>query len=173
MEHDEDETIVVSRTTPMVEEETIVTTSGQGVEEATVTNPTGLKSETTSTGPQSFGVAEESAPYETMTTYEEAPEPEVLQDSVEITIDRETGQVFEAPSVVLTPTSPLPLVTPTPNFDIAPAEVNKSKPTTDASKLFQKNLNRKKLGSLGVVISVVVGALLIGITLAILFASLT
>lgn len=173
MEQDQDETIVVSRTTPMVEEETIVTTSGQGVEEATITNPTGLKTETTSTGPQGFGVVEESAPSETMTTYVEAPQPEEVEEAVEITIDREIGEVFEAPAVVLTPTAPLPLVTPTPNFDIAPAEVNKSKPTTDASKLFQKNLNRKKRNSLAVVISVVVGALLIGITLAILFASLT
>ncbi len=172
MEQDQDETIIVSRTTPMVEEETIVTSWGQNVDEATVTNPTGLKSELTNTGPQSFEVSEDSEPFETMTTYVEAPvvEPE---EHVEIKIERETGQVFEAPTSVLTPTAPLPLVTPTPNFDIAPAEVVKSKPSTDASKLFQKNLNRSKRNSLGVLIGVVVGALLIGITLAIIFASLT
>lgn len=172
MEQDQDETIIVSRTTPMVEEETIVTSSGQNVDEATVTNPTGLKSELTNTGPQSFEVSEYSEPFKTMTTYVEAPVVEP-QEHVEITIERETGQVFEAPTSVLTPTAPLPLVTPTPNFDIAPAEVVKSKPSTDASKLFQKNLNRSKRNSLGVLIGVVVGALLIGITLAILFASLT
>lgn len=172
MEQDQDETIVVSRTTPMVEEETIVTSSGQNVDEATVTNPTGLKSEMTNTGPQSFDVVEDSEPFETMTTYVEAPvaEPEV---QAEITIERETGQVFEAPALIPSPTAPLPLVTPTPNFDIAPAEVNKSKPSTDASKLFQKNLNRSKRNSLGVLIAVVIGALLIGITLAILFVSFT
>jgi hypothetical protein len=171
MEQDQDETIVVSRTTPMVEEETIVTSSGQNLDEATVTNPTGFKAEMTSTGPQSFDVVEDSEPFETMTTYAQAPvaEPEV---QVEITIERETGLVFEAPSAVLTPTAPLPIVTPTPNFDIAPAEVHKSRPSTDASKLFQKNLNRTKRNSLRVIISVVVGAFLIGITLAILFTSL-
>ena len=172
MDQEQDETIVVSRTTPMVEEETIVTSSNPGVTEETVTNPTFTKNEVTTTGPQGFGVIEESEPVGLIPTYQ----PEVIDedtDSDEITIEREVGQVFEAPTVVPTKAIPLPVVDTSKKFEVAPDEVKKSKPSSDASKLFKKNMKRSKRNSLTVILVVVAGALLIGVTLALLLAALT
>ena len=171
MDQEQDETIVVSRTTPLTSEETVITNSTASVDEATVTNPTFSGSELTSTGPQGFGVVEESDPVGPIPTYE-AYEVETSAKEVETTIEREIGQVFEAPAVVPTKPMPLPVVTDETKFDIQPEAVVKSKPSADASKLLKKNLNRSKRNSIGVILAVVVGALLIGVTSAILFATL-
>lgn len=172
MDQDQDETIIVSRTTPLASEETVITSSNQTVEEATVTNSTFSNSDQTSTGPQGFGISEESDPVGPIPAYV-APAIDEPTGEVESTIEREVGQVFEAPAVVATKAIPLPVTTPVPKFDIEPDVVQKSKPTTDASKLLKKNLNRSKRNSLSVILVVVAGALLIGVTLAVLFASLT
>lgn len=171
MEQDQDETIVVSRTTPLVEEETIITSgTTAGVEEATVTNPTFSGSEFTSTGPGGFGLEEDSDPVgpipELRTAVAETP---VIDE--EETFEREVGQVFEAPVIVPTKAIPLPVVEAGNPFEIEPEVVQKSKPTTDASKIYKKNLNRAKRNSLGVILAVIAGALLIGVTLALLWAS--
>lgn len=171
MEQDQDETIVVSRTKPLASEETVVTTSGQNVDEATVTNPTFDGTNLTSTGPQGFGIVEESEPVGPIPNFETSAIDEPVE-ALELTIEREVGAVFEAPAVVPTKAVPLPVQVPTTKFEVIPDEVVKSKPSTDASKLLKKSLNRSKRNSLGVISVVVVGALLIGVTLAILFASL-
>lgn len=171
MEQDQDETIVVSRTKPLASEDTVVTTSGQNVDEATVTNPTFEGTHLTSTGPQGFGIVEESEPVGPIPTYETPRSDEPVQ-AVEVTIEREVGEVFEAPAVVATKAVPLPVQVPETKFDVQPDEVRKSKPSADASKLLKKSLNRGKRNSLGVISVVVVGALLIGVTLAILLATL-
>lgn len=172
MDEEQDETIVVSRTTPLTSEETVITTSTQNVDEATVTNPTFSNSDVTSTGPQGSRVVEESDPVGPIPTFE-AVELNTAVQEVETTIEREVGQVFEAPAVVPTKAMPLPVVVPEAKFDIEPEVVVKSKPRADASKLLKKSINRSKRNSLGVILFVVVGALLIGVTLAILFAALT
>jgi hypothetical protein len=172
MDQEQDETIVVSRTTPLTSEETVITTSTNNVDEATVTNPTFSGSDLTSTGPQGFGVSEESDPVGPIPTYE-VLDADVAAEEVETTIEREVGQVFEAPAVVPTKAMPLPVVAKETKYDIQPEAVVKSKPSTDASKLLKKNINRSKRNSMGVILAVVVGALLIGVTLAILFATLT
>lgn len=172
MDQEQDETIVVSRTTPLVEEETIVTSSTAGVNETTVTNPTFPRNEVTTTGPQSFGVIEESEPVGLIPAFEPQT-PEESTDEHELTIEREVGQVFEAPAVVATKAIPLPVVETENKFDIAPDEVKKSKPSADASKLFKKNMKRSQRNSLTAILVVIAGALLIGVTLALLFAYLT
>lgn len=172
MDQEQDETIVVSRTTPLTSEETVITTSTHNVDEATVTNPTFSNSDLTSTGPQGFGVVEESEPVGPIPTYEAAV-VDAPAEEVETTIEREIGQVFEAPAVVPTKAMPLPVVVPETKFDIQPEVVVKSKPSADASKLLKKSMNRSKRNSLSVIVIVVAGALLIGVTLAILFATLT
>ena len=173
MNEDQDETIVVSRTKPMVEEETVVTSSSPKVNEDTVTNPTISRNrENTSTGPQGFGVEEDSEPAGPIPTFE----PQRVDESTnegELTIEREIGEVFVAPTVVATKAIPLPVVDTDPKFVVQPEEVKKSKPSADASKLFKKNLNRTKRNSIGVLIAVIAGALLTGVTLALLYATLT
>ena len=171
MDQDQDETIVVSRTTPLVEEATIITSANSaGVEEATITNPTFSNSDHTITGPSSFGLVEDSEPVGLIPELAE-PVAEVPDLDVEETFEREVGQVYEAPALVPTKAIPLPVVDLENRFDIAPEVVSKSKPTSaDASKLFKKNINRTKRNSLGVILVVIAGALLIGVTLAILWA---
>ena len=171
MEQDQDETIVVARTTPLVEEETIIT-SGKTfeVEEATITNPTFTGSEFTATGPRAFGVSEESDPVGPIPELR-APVTEELDPQVEDTFEREVGQVYEAPLLVPTKAIPLPVVETGNKFEIAPEVVQKSKPSADASKILKKNLNRAKRNSLGVILTVVAGAILIGVTLALLWAA--
>lgn len=171
MDQDQDETIVVSRTKPLASEETVVTTSGQNVDEATVTSPTFEGTHITSTGPQGFGIAPESEPVGPIPIYETPAADEPVQ-AVEVTIEREVGAVFEAPAVVATKAVPLPVAVPETRFEVQPAEVVKSKPSADASKLLKKSLNRSKRNSLGVISVVVAGAILIGVTLAILLATL-
>ena len=171
MEQDQDETIVVSRTTPLVEEETIVTSGNTAtIEEATVTNPTFASGDHTSTGPHGFEITEDSDPIgpipDLMPPIGEEPAAEAEQ-----TFEREVGQVFEAPLLVPTKAVPLPNVELGNKFEIAPEIVQKSKPSADAAKLFKKNLNRTKRNSLGVIAIVIAGALLIGVTLALLWAT--
>lgn len=169
MEQDQDETVVVSRTTPFVEEATVITSSIKSVEEETVTNPTFTNPDHTSTGPNTFGLVTESEPA--------GPIPELqsqltnpISADVEATFEREIGEVYEAPSLVPTKAIPLPNVVLGNRFEIAPEVVEKSRPTSDAAKLFKKNVNRTRRNSLGVILVVVAGALLIGVTLALLWA---
>lgn len=160
MDDEQDETIIVSRTKPVIEEATVVTSSIHSVEEATITNPSAEHFDLTSTGDISYETYEP--------VVEEAPVAEA-----EVTIEREVGQVFEAPAVVPTKAMPLPVVTTDTKFNYEPEVVSKSKPNSDAAKLLKKNLSRTKRNSVTVIVAVVFGSLLIGVTLAILWALFT
>jgi len=191
-----EETFVVSRTVPSVEEATVFTSSSPNVDEMTaVTTSDSSVSESTftaeGTGPIKNGLesvtsTEVGSPDELASIDDDTPIPELIQtkpvqtqvgfQSVldEVQPEREIGQVVEAPQVIVTSQKPLEDEFLERVKEVEPDKVLKSDPTkAKSSKSRGSKVTSAERTSTITLGGVVVFLILIGSGLAIVWTSLT